>query len=63
MAVDRLVRARKTAHDAGDLVARAVAASAAARLSGEIDDVSQEHLGDGWQRVIDELAGIVPQPT
>ncbi len=56
LAVQRLERARHTAHEAGDAVARALAGCAATTLVGEVDEGEQEHLGTGWHRVIAELA-------
>jgi class 3 adenylate cyclase/tetratricopeptide (TPR) repeat protein len=63
LAVERLHRARTTARDAGDEVARALADCAAATLVGEIEDGDHDHLGVGWHRVIEELSGVAPHPS
>jgi tetratricopeptide (TPR) repeat protein len=63
LAVERLERANKTARDAGDEVARALAGCAAATLVGDVEHGDHEHLGVGWHRVIEELAGVAPHAS
>ncbi len=62
-AVERLLRAKKTADDAGDAVARALAGRAAAALVGDGDGDDLDNLGAGWRRVVDELAGAARRPS
>ncbi len=56
MAGDRLTRARRTASDAGDAAAIALARSASQALVEDLEVGRVEHLGDGWKRVIAGLA-------
>lgn len=59
-ASQRLARARRTAKEAGDVVARAFTTCASAALleGGSHDEV--DHLGAGWHRVIEGLGGRDP---
>ena len=56
VAGDRLARARRTASDAGDAAAIALARSASRALVEDLEVGRVEHLGDGWKRVV---AGLV----
>lgn len=56
LAEARFARARSTATKAGDAAAIALAAAASRVLLDEADGASTEHLGLGWQRVIDDIA-------
>jgi class 3 adenylate cyclase/tetratricopeptide (TPR) repeat protein len=55
-----LLRADVIARESGDVVARAIATAARRRLADglPVDDV--DHLGPGWRRVLDGLAGTIP---
>lgn len=52
----RFLRAQTTATNAGDAAAIALAAAASRAFFSETDVASSEHLGPGWQRVIDDIA-------
>ena len=54
-ATDRLHQARRTAGDAGDAAAIALARSASQALVDDPDVGPVEHLGDGWKRVVADL--------
>lgn len=60
VAAQRLTRARRSASEAGDAAAIAVAKSASQALVEGLDIGPVEHLGDGWKRVI---AGLVATAT
>lgn len=53
---EHLAHARRTASDAGDAAAIALARSASQALVEDVEVGRVEHLGDGWKRVI---AGLV----
>jgi len=52
----RLERARATALDAGDVVARELAVSVTAAIEGEPSPPDADHLGPGWRRVVADVA-------
>lgn len=60
-AEQRLDRARRTAEDAGDAVARALAAHAGHALLGTPAE-SVEHLEAGWRHVVDVLRSGMDTP-
>ena len=62
-AAERLRRAVDTAGRAGDEVAKALAGCASATMLGDDDSGSIDHLGQGWHRVIEGLAGVTPHLT
>ena len=59
----RLDRARRTATDAGDVVARALAASVSVALGDDAVAADIDHLGSGWRCVIDGLAAAGVSPA
>jgi len=63
VASERLVRAEVTAREAGDVVARSLVAAASQRLIEQSPKLEVEHLGPGWQRVIEELAAVSLPPS
>ena len=55
----RLDRARQTATQVGDAVAIALSTSSCQALVDGFDGTPVDHLGEGWQRVIEELVRAV----
>lgn len=62
-ASERLERARRGALDAGDVVARALVAGASVALSEHGGTVEPDHLGAGWQCVIELLGNRAASPV
>ncbi|MFT6391445.1 MAG: class 3 adenylate cyclase/tetratricopeptide (TPR) repeat protein [Ilumatobacter sp.] len=63
LAEARFVRAQATATNAGDAAAIALASAASRALVNENDVASIEHLGLGWQRIIDGIFAAVASAT
>ncbi len=63
VASERLVHAEITAREAGDVVARSLVSAASQRLIDQSPKLEVEHLGPGWQRVIEELAAVSLPPS
>jgi tetratricopeptide (TPR) repeat protein len=59
-AVDDLGRARATAIEAGDVVAREVVTAAHEALLAEPHRDETDHLGPGWRRAVEALRASVP---
>lgn len=62
-AVDDLGRARTTATDAGDVVAREVVTAVHEALLAEPHRGETDHLGPGWRCVVEALRASVPDAT
>jgi len=59
-AAERLARARLTAREAGDAIARAFTTCATTALVDDGRPGEVDHLGVGWHRVIEGLGGVDP---